>query len=327
MGSRRAAQSWIYLFSAWDTGHYVDIAANWYRYPKYVFFPAYPVLCRLIGMITDDFWLSAFLVSFTFGLASIPIFQLVCEHYMSRRDAFMSTLLAMTFPYVFLFTTVSYTESLFLFSTLLAWHFYLRRRLVASATAATVATLTKTYGIAIVIPIAISLIDERKPRKILSIALPGAALFGWMCYLYLRTGDAVAFLTQQAYWDAQIGTGYESPRKYLTSLLDLFLGASKSIPRLNFTGIAFEVALFGYLIFNVFGTAAPLGVYSIVLYLGLLCFGNLYSYPRYLAFIFPVWLTAQRKIRSLVLLAVAVFFFLINGLAIWAQFIMGGWVS
>jgi len=104
------------------------------------------------------------------------------------------------------------------------------------------------------------------------------------------------------------------------------LGASNTVPRLDFASIAF-IVLFGYLVFNVYRVDVPLGIYSIILYLGLLFVGNLYSYPRYFAFIFPVWLTAQGKIRSLLLLSIGIIFFLLSSYAIWIQFIMAGWVS
>jgi len=325
-GQGGPTQPWLYLFSGWDTGHYTTIAVDWYQTPRYVFFPAYSMLTRAVGAMVGDLWFGAFIISFTFGLGSIPLFQLICEHYMPKEDALISTMLATTFPYVFLFTTVSYTESLFLFFTLLTWYLHLKQRTIPSALAAAVTTLTKTYGITILIPIVTSLLLERKPRKILPFTLPIATLFGWMYYLYLRTGDAFAFLTQQRYWEVQTGIGSESARNYFVSLLDFFLGASNTVPRLDFASIAF-IVLFGYLVFNVYRVDVPLGIYSIILYLGLLFVGNLYSYPRYFAFIFPVWLTAQGKIRSLLLLSIGIIFFLLSSYAIWIQFIMAGWVS
>ena len=324
-GQRGPSRPWLYLFSAWDTGHYVAIATNWYQYPMYVFFPAYPVLCRVIGIITGDFWLSAFMISFFFGLGSVPLFQLICEHYMSRTDAVISTLLAMTFPYVFLFTTVSYTEPLFLFSTLLAWYLYLKERPFPSVLAAMVAALTKTYGIAIVIPMAIGFIVEKKLRRLPLVALSVAALLGWMSFLYFTTGDAIAFLTQQKYWYDILGERPESIQ-YATSLLNFVFSPSHPVPTFSSMSIAW-IIFFGYLIFNVSRVDAKLGVYSVCMYFGLLLFGNSFSFPRYFAFIFPVWLLVQGKVRNLALLVVAIVFFLLSSLVIWAQFIIAFWVS
>ena len=317
---------WIYLFSAQDTSFYVNIASSGYRYPEYVFFPAYPALCRAAGIITGDFWFSAFIVSFIFGLGSIPLFQLVSEHYMSRTDAAISTLLAMTFPYIFLFTTVSYTESLFLFSTLLSWHLYIRERYVPSAFAVTLATLTKTFGIAIAIPIIIGLLSKRKPRNLLPLLLPVLALLGWMFYLYSATGDAIAFSTQQQYWDIQLGNKFGWISNYMMPFLDFAFYSAHTIPEFNYleAGLIIFVA---YLVFNIYRLDVKLGIYSILMFLGLLYFGNFISFPRYFAFIFPLWLIVGGKVRNVFLLIVALGFFIIFSLMLWSQFIMAIWVS
>ena len=177
-GSLGPPQVWLYLFNAQDSGFYVALARSWYAYPMYVFFPAYPVLCMAVGAVTGDIWLSAFMVSFVLGSAAIPLFQAVAEQYMSRSEAAASTLLAATFPYVFVFTTISYTESLFLFSILATWYFYLKGRLTWSVLAATLATLTKTYGVTIVIPIAVGLLATRRIRQLPMLAIPVSALLG-----------------------------------------------------------------------------------------------------------------------------------------------------
>ena len=305
-----------------DTGHYVAIATDWYEYPRYVFFPAYPVLCKIIGTISGDYWISAFIISFFCGLASVPVFQLVCENYMPKYDAMVSTLLAMTFPYVFLFTTVSYSESLFLLSTLAAWYMHLKQRYLPSALAATLATLTRTYGIAIIIPIVIGQLTERHLRRILLLLLPIGALLGWMYYLYIATGDALAFSTQQAYWDVTLGNKFNWVKYYILP----FLGTNKTIPDFNYLEIALVIFV-GYLVLSVFRIDLKLGVYSILLFLGLLYFGNFISFPRFFAFIFPIWLLIGGRIRSIPLLAVAVAFFMLCSLIIWSQFILAIWVS
>jgi len=321
----RLSPAWLYLFSAWDTGHYVSIAMNWYEYPRYVFFPAYPALCRIIGVVTGDPWLSAFIVSFTLGLASIPLFQLVSECYMCKGDAVILTLLAMTFPYVFLFTTVSYAESLFLFSTLSSWYFYLRKKFVASALAATAATLSKTYGIAILVPIAVSILINRKTRKVWVFAVPVAALLGWMYYLYIMTRNPFAFLSQQEHWIG-LGGRFGWVQNYLIPFLSFAHRPDPRLPEFFYIEIAFIVT-FGYLAFSVLKVDTSLGIYSISMYMGLLYFGNLLSLPRYFAFIFPIWLVVGGRVRNPLLVVAPLVFFVLNSLIIWAQFLNLVWVS
>jgi len=319
-GSSGPARVWLYLFSAQDSGFYVALARGWYAYPMYVFFPAYPVLCMVLGAVTGDIWLSAFMISFILGLAAVPLFQAVAEMYMSRSEAASSTLLAATFPYVFVFTTVSYTESLFLFSILTTWYLYLKGRLTLSVLAATLATLTKTYGIAIVVPIAVGLLATRRIRRLPLLAIPVSALLGWIYYLYISTGDPFVFSTQQSYWKAQ-GVGFGWYEHYLKPLLDF--GVWKPA-EFNYLLVAL-VIFFGYLVFCVFNIDAKLGIYSLSVFLPLLYMGSFISLPRFFAFIFPVWLVSKPR-NPLVLLA-AVAFFMISSLLIWYQFILGTWVA
>jgi len=314
------SQPWLYLYSGQDTGFYVAIAREWYKYPMYVFFPAYPTLIMLLGRFIGDLWLSAFIISFTLGLACIPLLQLVAENYMGKLEAAATTILCSTFPYIFLFTTISYTESLYLFSTLAAWLLHLKGRDTTSALAATISTLTKTYGVAIVIPVALSLIGKRMYRRLLNLTIPLAALLGWLIYLKNSTGDFLAFSTQQSYW-MNLGVDFGYYEHYIRPFLKFNLW---SLPQFHYLLPAL-IIFFGYLVFCTFKIDSKLGVYSLILYLALLYFSNFISMPRFFSFIFPVWLTA--KIKSIPALTVAVAFFTINSLMLWYQFLMAVWVS
>jgi Gpi18-like mannosyltransferase len=319
-GTSGPTHAWLYLFNAQDSGFYVALARVWYAYPMYVFFPAYPVLIIAAGALTGDVWLSAFIISFTLGLATFPLLQSVAEQYMTRPEAAGSTLLAATFPYVFVFTTVSYTESLFLFSTLAAWLLYLKKRLTTSALAATVATLTKTYGVAIVIPIAAGLMAERKVKQLPKLAIPVLSLLGWIYYLYMSTGDPFVFSTQQSYWKAQ-GVGFGWFQVYLKPLLDFNVWKPAEF---NYLLVAL-IIFFGYMAFTVFSVDSRLGLYSLSVFLPLLYMGNFISLPRFFAFIFPVWLVV--KPRNLPALLATVAFFITTSLLVWYQFIIGTWVA
>jgi Gpi18-like mannosyltransferase len=319
-GQGGPARSWLYLFSAQDTGFYVALAAGWYAYPMYVFFPAYPVICKIVGAVIGDFWLSAFLVSFIFGLASLPLFQLVAENYMSRSEAAASTTLIALFPYVFLFTTVSYSESLFLFSTLATWYLYIRGRLVPSILSATLAALTRPYGVAIIVPVAIGLLAGRKFKQSSLCAVPVCALLGWMYYLYSKTGDLFVFSTQQSYW-MRMGVEFGWIQRYIMPLISFNVW---KYPKFDYLLVAFIIFV-GYLVFCTVRVDAKLGVYSLLLFLALLYFGNFISLPRFFAFIFPIWLVV--RIKNVPLLMVGIAFFLLNSLLVWYQFILGVWVA
>lgn len=109
---------WLYLFMAWDTSWYVSMAQSLSFSLDRTFFPGYPFLIRVFGYASGNFWLSAFLISVILGFVSLPIFQAIAECYMTKGEALGSTIVMSFFPYIFLFTTVAYSESLFLFAVL-----------------------------------------------------------------------------------------------------------------------------------------------------------------------------------------------------------------
>ena len=112
------SSSWLWLFNAWDSPHFQLIAQLGYAHPDYVYLPAYPILIRMVGLLFGNYWFAAFLVAQVFALASLVVFQLLAESYMRPKEALCATLLMATFPYISVFTTLGYSEALFLFSTI-----------------------------------------------------------------------------------------------------------------------------------------------------------------------------------------------------------------
>jgi Gpi18-like mannosyltransferase len=271
-------------------------------------------------MAVGDMWLAAFMISVSFGFASIPLFQAVAEQYMSKAEAALSTLFFAAFPYVFLFTTISYTESLFLFSTLAAWYLNLKDRFISSSLVAAVATLTKTYGIVIVIPVAINMISKKKFKHLPVLAIPIGTLLGWLYYLYLRTGDAFVFSKQQEYW-MQLGMQFGWFQTFIEPLFNYNVWKFQEF---NYLVVAL-VFFLAYIVFCVFKVDSKLGVYSLILFIALLYFGNFVSLPRFFAFIFPIWLVV--RIKNVLTLGVAMVFFLLGSLLIWYQFLLDVWVA
>ncbi len=320
-GKIRLPYDWIYLFCAWDTGFYAQIARNWYFYPAYAFFPVYPSLIRILSFITKFHeLLSATILSFIFGIACIPAFQILAEEYCNKNRAFVSTMTMAFFPYIFLFTTVAYTESLFLLSTIMTWYFYKKGKLIHSSLIACVSALTKIYGVFILFPILIDIIYNRGFRKILYFSLPVISLLSWLIYLFRTTGDWLIFMSSQSYW-INLGMEFNWMRNYLQPLFSYNIW---QIPQSDYMIIAF-IAIFGYMIFDSFSLDFKLGAYSTFMYLSLLFFGNFHSMPRFFSFIFPVWLNSKLK-NPLVLLIMIPFFILIS-LLMWYHFLLGQWVA
>ena len=109
---------WLKLWQRWDANHYLDIAE--FGYPStgpkrylLVFFPLYPWLTRLFTIVTNDYLVSAFLVS---GLATLAagvllyrLVQLECPDIQAHAPVWFMFI----FPTSF-FLHIPYTESLLL---------------------------------------------------------------------------------------------------------------------------------------------------------------------------------------------------------------------
>jgi hypothetical protein len=327
---------WLRYFYAWDSGWYAGIATSGWNDWAYVFFPLYPTLMKYVGIIVGgDVVLAGFLISIILGAAWIPFFENIAEDYMNRRQALLSTLAAACFPYVLVFTSVVYSESLFFFSTILAWFLYKKNRLLLSGVMAGMATLTKPYGILILIPMIADALAKRNWRRLPAIAMvPCLSLLGWMGYLYATTGDAFAFLTARQYW---VGAGNgqntfwwmvspifaNNPMEYLTQTGSYHISYGGDWLNVPYMAITIFV-LFGIMVLKVWDFDWRLALFSTSLMTIFLVEGFVGSLVRYFAFVFPIWFTI--RVQRSWTLALLIVFFAAFTVALWYQFLMG-WIG
>lgn len=312
-----------YVFLAWDSPFYLSLAQTGYppadpsQALGYAFLPAYPGLIRISYYLFHDYLAAAAVSAFVLGIASIFIFQLVAEFYLPTREALAATIIFAFFPYVFLFTSVAYTESLFLFSTLACWLFHKRGQTWVSICFATIATLTRLYGILIVVPIAIDLIRAHRLRRVVGLVVPIAALACWGYFCYLQTGDWFAPLTSErvAWGTKGWADGY---------LLGLFTGNMASA---NYGIIALIpfLAVSGILLLLLLRIDLALTAYSTSLFVLLLITGATLSMGRFISFIFPIWFAVT--VHDLRLVLACVPFFILVSAALWYEFTLGLWVA
>lgn len=303
------SSSWLWLFNAYDSPHFPLIAMLGYEHPNYVYLPGYPALIRLTALFTGDYWFGAFLVTQVFALASIVVFQLLAEEYMPQREALYATLVMSTFPYVNVFTTLSYSESVFLFFTISTWYFYKKGRICTSSLLAGLASVTRVYGFAIVLPIFLDIVRSKSYRKLSYLLTPAAFICTWLFFCFLSTGDPLVSWTDQKYWvfDSKSSLGqyvmFETVRGIKGSLL------------INPT-ILIIVALFALLVLKTWQVDRYLWAYAASLF-GALIFTtpNHLSLLRYFPFIFPIWLTF--KVRNPVVVAICIAFFVPVILILW----------
>jgi Gpi18-like mannosyltransferase len=319
--SNPPSASWLELFHAWDSVWFVSIAQKGYYHPAYAFLPAYPILIRLGGLVTGDYWSSAFLVSSFFALASLIAFQLLANEYMGKTEALYATILMATFPYIALFTTLAYSESLFLFSTLTAWYLFRKQRMLSSSLFAALSALTRSYGVLIIIPMIMDIWRRRNYRSSLYLAVPLLALLSWSAFCFFATGNPFASWTDENYWRLN-GMTFGTVQGLLLPSLS---GVNPSYYVFDPILSLLAMSLLAYLLASAWKIDKALWIYAATLFVALLFVAPIMSLPRYLAFVFPIWLTP--RIRSPVAVVFSVCFFVVVFLIMWLSVLQGIFIA
>lgn len=308
----------FYLFIDWDSFHYMQIAQSGYAdLQSFAFFPGYPAIIRLFYLITSDIALSAAIPAFLFGIAFVPVFQTVAERYMDRGSAMKCSLIAAFFPTIFVFTSVAYSESLFIFLSLLFWHQYLNHRIGRASVILAAASLTRPFGVLLSIPLIIDLIRGRRLGSLAYLLVPFFSVLAWLFYGFISTGYWFAFRVAQVNFWGETDS--------FTAWVVSFLGGGS----FNFVALAsFVVAVFGYLVYLTFQHDWRLGTLSIATYASVILFTGppQISYLRYFSFIFPIWLLAG-KVRSWSLLIIYCVVMSLTSMMTWYTFATGGWIG
>ena len=303
--------NWLWLFNGWDSFNFGRIAEFGYQHPNYSYLPAYPSISYLLGVPFGTVWMGSFIAAQIFALASVVMFQLVSELYMEPKAAYHCTLLMATFPFISVFTTLGYSEGLFLFSTLSAWYFYKKQQLIASSLFAGVASVTRIAGILILLPVSIDLLKTRAWRSFLQyLIIPIGLLGSWAYYCLVTTRDSFASISDEGAWMvwATGGPGIKYgliPSIVIPGLRGMVIccAGGNSFD----SAVIVAVALFAALIIRVWKVDRLLWSYAIALFGLMLVTAPIISLLRYLSFIFPIWLTIKSTNRWTSAACVAVF--------------------
>ena len=326
---------WVYLFLGWDSAWYASIATGGYAFSSqsFAFMPGLPALTCLLGAVLGGPLPAIILISIVSGVLWVPLFESVAEHYVGRREAFLGTLLFALSPFTLLFTTVAYSEGLFLLLTLAAWNFYLVKKYFSASMASALVALVRIPGFLIVLPMMVGLMFSRARGDRVKGTLMGVpttlALLLWAGFTWLSTGDPLT-LFHNSEWSGM----YTLP-VYLVSVLPSGgLGAlSFSTPYLDIHWLL-PVAIWGslllppFLIWKLRTFDRELLIYCLTYIVGVFAFGAVVSLPRFVAVLFPLWLSVAgllgRRRWPLILAAATSIAICI---VLWAGFIGGVFVG
>lgn len=327
------------MWGEWDSGWYVTLATHGYAsHPgpdgqvNWVFFPAFPGLSAALAWATHlPVFTAMVLLSNLAFLAALFLIHRLARQEFDEASANLAVALICAAPGSYVFSS-AYTESLFLLAITGCLLLLRTRRWLAAGGFAALAVLTRNLGMGLTLPFALAAAPglwtlardyasgrTASPRPLLAeasrviagLALPLLALAGFCLFLYLRTGDPLAFVTGQKGWGRSIGDPFARlyqpllTRRLAESDVISFAAGWLSLGMLVALGLMRRWSL---LVFGAFLTLVPLAT-------------GLTSYARYSLVALPVLLAGARLLapRPAAATATLVVFATLNG------FLMVAW--
>ena len=332
------------LFWGWanfDGEHYLSIALYGYKNLQQAFFPAYPTLINSVsyffGTGLEHYLLSGLIVSNILFFASLVLFWKIIRLDFSESIAKLSIIALLVFPTSFYFGAV-YTESLFLFSSLLTYYFYRKDKFLLSGLFGILMTATRIYGVFVLVMIIVEILNKkfklfeflRQKKYLIFISFLG--LFGYMFYCWKNYGDALAFYNLQTLVGEQHQKGIVLLPQVLYRYIKMIFSGAMPILTMQTLILEFLTGIL-FIIVPIYGYFKKVKLsYLIYILLGFLVpsvQGSFSSVPRYMVVIFPafiiigMFLEHKPKVVKTMIYVLSAIWMLINcGL-----FIRGYWVA
>jgi hypothetical protein len=295
--------------SRWDTGFYLSIAEEGYRYqgetfPSVAFFPLLPLLIRAVTSVIGDSLLAGLIVANTALLGATMLLYRLAEGEWGQGVADRAVWYLLIFPTAF-FGSAIYTESLLLLLTIATLYLARKGYWESAAMLGFLAALTRLVGI-LVAPMLLAEWwmqrrrqgpDGRTPLWALAalILVPlGTATY--MAYLWRAFGDPLAFAHASSAWGRE-------PALLSATLAELLQSPAAGWPNALLSGslpIDNWLDLLAGLLFLVLGLVLLLhrrwseGVFVLLGTLVPLSSGLLMSQRRYVWVLFPAYILLAR---------------------------------
>jgi hypothetical protein len=286
--------------TGYDSIYYLGIAAEGYHpqpirdaYLDWAFFPAYPVLVRLVDVVVPgDVAVAGVLLANALLLAAmVLVARLMADH--GDGGGIRAAMWLLVFAPGAVAFGMAYSDSLLLAASAGAILAVRRGHPWVAALLLAVGTLSRPPGILLVIPLAVAIwqADGLRSRRYLLLAAGPAALLAFSAYQGAVLGDPLAFLRAQAAWvlptiTQRGGTGAAGgPSIAVTAVAVLLL----------VTLLAYTAMLPG-----LWRSRLPRAevAWSLATYLSVFLSGRLQSDARYLAAGWPfAWFLGTRRPR------------------------------
>lgn len=191
----------INVFNLYDSIHYINMANSGYSSNLLMaFFPLYPLLIKVLSFIIPNYIISGILISNICSFVSL----LLLSKILNNNNNKFYYLCIFLFSPILAYTTICYTESLFMMLTLFGYYLYKKDRYILSAIIIGLSILTRNSGIILWGAIGLDMLYRLFKNK--DIKFNNIILFGlisliigliYPIYLYIKTGNFFEFITVQ----------------------------------------------------------------------------------------------------------------------------------
>lgn len=292
------------VWGHFDGVHYLKLAEVGYvDIGTQAFFPVYPLLIHGVHITTGLPYITAGRVVSYVSL----VFAFLCLFYLFQNNAWRIMIPLLVFPTSFFLAGI-YTESLFLFETLLFFLLLRKKYFFAAALVAGIASGTRIVGSMLMLSLAIELWQSfkkaptsKRPTQLITytcyLILSISGLLAYVYFLWQRFGDPIMFIHVQS----MFGSGRTNGQMiFLPQVAYRYLRIFMTVRPVSFVLVR---AVFEFVVFSLFGYVLcrvwrriPLSwsVYCLMSLLLPALSGTLSSIPRYSLVIFPLLISTIR---------------------------------
>lgn len=219
----------------WDGYHYIGLIENWYVNegdPRLhiVFFPLYPAIGRLIHLATGlSATACAYLVSnLAFLGCGIAMFYLAEITY--GKKAGLRAMWLMNLSPLTLFCSTTYTESVFMLTTLAAVYLARRRKFFWAVVMGALSANSRMVGMATAIPLFYEMLRasnapwiRRYAVCVLKVLPVSLGLIAYLALNWQITGDPFRFLVYQSeHWSQNFGSLYNTLKYTMVNAFEFY---------------------------------------------------------------------------------------------------------
>jgi hypothetical protein len=296
------------MFKTWDGQHYLYVAEN--GYPSGVsehaaFYPLYPFLIKLVGFfLSGNTLLAGLIISNLCSILAIVYFYLLVKKLHNENIAFIASLFMISFI-TFFFTSLVYTEAIFLFLVIGFFYYFYEKKFYPCLLMCILIPLTRPTGILVILPLFTYLVwDIWESKRIREIK-------NYIMFIGFITGFLI-YLCVMKYFTGAFFSGFDAQNLYVANnsisyLFDPFSWVYRNFITIHYTFNGFTTSLLNRMLFGFYLIIlyyiykyldTTLFVYSLALGLIPALTGTFFGYSRYLLVIFPIFIVLSLKFQK-----------------------------